>query len=61
MFEQRQNLQPHLLRVSEIEAMPETVNIHPLNSQAVRNTKSLSDAVGMKNIGVHLVRVEPGK
>lgn len=27
----------------------------------MRNTKSLSDAVGMKNIGVHLVRVEPGK
>ncbi|WP_290889892.1 hypothetical protein [Fischerella sp.] len=41
--------------------MPETLNIHPLNSPAVRNTKSLSDAVGMKNIGVHLVRVEPGK
>ncbi len=52
---------PHYLKVSDIEAMSETVKVHPLNSVAVRHTKSLSDAVGMTKLGVHLVRVEPGK
>ena len=51
----------HLLKASENEAMPETVKVHNLNPNAVRNIKSLSDAVGMKQMGVHLVRVEPGK
>lgn len=55
------NYIPHLLKAKDIQAMQETVKIHPLNSQAVRHTKSLGDAVGMKNLGVHLVRVEPGK
>jgi uncharacterized cupin superfamily protein len=52
---------PHLLKASEIEAMPEVVKVHSLNAEAVRHTRSLSDAVGMTQIGVHLVRVEPGK
>lgn len=52
---------PHLLKAGDIQAMPETVKVHPLNSQAVRHTKSLSEAVGMAHLGVHLVRVEPGK
>ncbi len=57
----KQNTNYHLLKAIEIAAMSETVKIHPLNAQAVRNTKSLSDEVGMKRLGVHLVRVEPGK
>jgi uncharacterized cupin superfamily protein len=60
MGETNQNPQPHLLKASDIESMEETVKVHPLNSQAVRHTKSLSDAVGMSRVGVHLVRVEPG-
>jgi len=52
---------PHLLKASEIEAMPEVVKVHSLNSEAVRQTRSLSDAVGMTQIGIHLVRVEPGR
>ncbi len=56
-----QNSSRHLLKVSDIETIPETVKVHSLNPQAVRNTKSLTDAVGMKRIGVHLVRVESGK
>lgn len=52
---------PHLLKASDIQAMEETVKVHPLNPQAVRHTKSLSDAVGMSRMGIHLVRVEPGK
>lgn len=55
------NSVPHLLKASELEKMPETVKVHGLNSNAVRHTKSLSDAVGMMRLGIHLVRVEPGK
>lgn len=61
MNETSQNSISHLLRASEIEAIPEIVYVHPLNSQAVRHTKSLSDAVGMSNLGIHVVRIEPGK
>lgn len=51
---------PHLLKASDITAMPETVKVHGLNPNAIRHTKSLGDAVGMTQMGVHLVRVEPG-
>jgi len=50
-----------VLHKRDIENMDEFAFGHPLNKNAVRHTKSISDAVGMKNIGVHLVRVEPGK
>jgi uncharacterized cupin superfamily protein len=52
---------PHLLKASEIGAIPERVYVHSLNPEAVRHEKSLSGAVGLQRIGVHLVRVEPGK
>lgn len=60
MKEPDQDLVP-LLKASRITALPEVVKIHALNPKAVRNTKSLSDAVGMTRLGIHLVRVEPGK
>lgn len=34
---------------------------HSLSPQAERWSKSLGDANGLKNIGIHLVTVEPGK
>ncbi|MBC8121619.1 MAG: cupin domain-containing protein [Gemmatimonadaceae bacterium] len=52
---------PHLLKADAIAAMAEVQKVHGLNPDAVRNTRSLGDALGMKNLGVHLVRVEPGK
>ncbi len=61
MNKDSQKLIPHLLKATDVEQMQETVKVHPLNSQAVRNIKSLSDAVGMNHLGIHLVRVEPGK
>ncbi len=61
MKENHQNPVPHLLKISDIDALPEIEKVHGLNHQAVRHTKSLSDAVGMTRLGVHLVRVEPGK
>src|SRR5688500_3901106 len=40
--------------------MKEERRVHVLNPRAVRNQKSLGDAVGMTDLGIHLVRVEPG-
>lgn len=52
---------PHLLKAYDIAAMPEKEKVHSLNTLAVRHTKSLSDALGMTQLGIHLVRVESGK
>lgn len=60
MADQPQNAVPHRLSAAEIAAMPEVRRTHPLNSKAVRHTKSISDALGLSHIGVHLVRVAPG-
>jgi uncharacterized cupin superfamily protein len=56
-----QNTVLHLLKAKDIKAMQETVKVHGLNPKAVRHTKSLSDLLGMSHLGIHLVRVEPGK
>jgi hypothetical protein len=34
--------------------------MHRLNPRAVRNGKSLGDAVGMTDMGIHLVRIKSG-
>ena len=51
----------HLLTSATIDAMNSAERIHPLNKNAVRHTRILGDAVGLKNLGVHLVRVVPGR
>lgn len=56
----KQNAIPHLLKAHDIAAMPEKEKVHGLNALAVRQTKSLGDALGMTQLGIHLVRVEPG-
>lgn len=52
---------PHLLKADDIAAMPEMEKVHGLNALAIRHSKSLGDALGMTQLGIHLVRVEPGK
>ena len=56
-------MQPHnlVLKAKDIEAMAAERRIHFLNPNADRLRKSLGDAVGLNNIGVHLISVEPGK
>lgn len=51
----------HLLTAETIAAMPESVHRHRLNPKGVRNGKSLGDALGMQQLGVHLVRIAPGE
>lgn len=49
-----------LLKATDIEAMPTTVSIHPLNPNGVRHRKSLGDATGLSQIGVHRIELQPG-
>lgn len=49
------------LSAEAIAAMPGAARTHFLNNNAVRSNKSLGDAAGLKNIGVHLITIEPGR
>ncbi|MGH8635793.1 MAG: cupin domain-containing protein [Burkholderiales bacterium] len=50
-----------LLSAAAIAAMSERRFQHMFNANGIRMTRSLSDACGLKQLGVHLVRVEPGR
>ncbi len=50
-----------ILKAKDIKEMEGERRIHFLNPNADRIRKSLGDAVGLNNIGVHLICVEPGK
>jgi uncharacterized cupin superfamily protein len=49
-----------LITAASIKKMGATRRVHVLNKRAVRHGKSLGDAVGMTDMGIHLVRVPPG-
>jgi uncharacterized cupin superfamily protein len=49
-----------LVSAETIKALDETRHVHQFNDNAVRNTRSLGDLVGMTHLGVHLVRLESG-
>ncbi len=49
-----------LLTASQISSLAETTNIHQFNENAIRHTRSLGDLLGLTQIGVHLVRLQPG-
>ena len=51
---------PMHLSKQNILDMPGLMKTHFLNGNAVRLNKSLGDAVGLKNIGVHMVVIQPG-
>ena len=48
------------LSAKDIDGMEGVRKTHFLNTQAKRINKSLGDAVGLKNLGVHMISVEPG-
>ena len=52
---------PHLLTRAQIAALPERRHVHQFNANAVRMTRSLSDVLNLARIGVHLIRLEPGR
>jgi uncharacterized cupin superfamily protein len=48
------------LSAAAIAAMASVKRVHFLNDNAVRENKSIGDAAGLKNLGVHLITVQPG-
>lgn len=48
------------LSATDIEKLAGKSKTHFLNPQAIRDNKSLGDAVGLKNLGVHVITVTPG-
>jgi uncharacterized cupin superfamily protein len=51
---------PPLLTARHIASMKELARAHRLNPHAIRNSKSLGDAAGMEDLGIHLVRIKSG-
>ena len=52
---------PHpLLKAAQIESMQEEARVHALDPGVIRHNRSLGDAVGLRNLGVHLVHLRPG-
>ena len=49
------------ISAGQIEKLDEKRYQHPLNPNGVRVTRSLGDAAGLITLGVHLVRLEPGR
>ncbi len=49
-----------LLTADGIAKLKEQRFVHRLNPRAVRHGKSLGDAVGMKEMGIHHIRIAPG-
>jgi len=48
------------LPAEQIAAMEGVRRVHNLNLAAIRMDKSLGDAAGLKNIGIHLISIAPG-
>jgi len=53
--------QPVLLTAADIEAMEAVARPHPLNPNALRLRKSLGDATGLTQLGVHRIELPPGR
>jgi len=50
----------YILRKDDIDNMSGENKTHFLNKNAQRNNKSLGDEVGLKNLGFHIIEVQPG-
>ncbi len=51
----------HFISRTDIERLPEIRTQHQFNDNAIRHSHNLSKETGMQRIGVHLVRLEPGR
>ena len=49
-----------LFSAQDIVALPEVEKQHFINGRAVRRTRALGDAAGLRRLGAHLVRLAPG-
>jgi uncharacterized cupin superfamily protein len=53
-------MEKYIVTREEIEAFEGLDKVHFLNSKARRRNKSLGDLTGLKNIGFHIIEVQPG-
>ncbi len=51
----------HLITAAELDTLDERRHQHQFNDNAVRLTRTLGTRTGMQRIGVHLVRLAPGR
>ena len=51
----------YLVKRVDIEAMEEKVVQHQFNDNAIRHTKTRSSLAGLERLGLHIVRIEPGR
>ena len=49
------------LTAAAIADLPEQIVQHAVNPNAIRNSRALGDAVGLQKLGLHLVRLKPGR
>jgi uncharacterized cupin superfamily protein len=49
-----------LLKAVDIEAMNARRSVHTLNPNAIRHIKSVGDAAGLTQLGVHIITIMPG-
>jgi uncharacterized cupin superfamily protein len=52
---------PCLFRAADHEKAPEQTFSHPFNPKSEIHGRSLGDSTGLQRIGVHLLRIPPGK
>lgn len=50
-----------LFTAADIAALPERPHRHQFNDNAVRHTRSIGELAGLERIGLHLIRLEPGR
>lgn len=51
----------HLITAEEIKNTAELTVEHQFNKNAIRQTKNLASRTGLTRLGIHLVRLEPGR
>jgi len=51
----------HLLQRGDIEQLPEIRTQHQFNDNAIRLSRNLGHDTGLQRIGLHIVRLEPGR
>lgn len=51
----------YLLTRKDREAMAETVVQHQFNGNAIRHTRTLTSKMGLTKLGLHIVRIQPGR
>jgi uncharacterized cupin superfamily protein len=61
MTDQKKKASPFLIRAADLAARPEESFRHPLNPSSEVRGHELSEPVGLKRVGLALIKIAPGK